>query len=90
MPGQLFTVFASFSGAGKSNHHFIHSINFHDLEEVINSDAGAKHEPLTKGSTDLLHEGNKDSDLYKNKSATVLAYNRQLTRYNTLYSKLVT
>jgi hypothetical protein len=44
---------------------------------------------MQKGSADILHEGNKqDRSLQMNTSDSLIAYNRQLTRYNSLINKL--
>lgn len=76
LPGNIFTVFASFSGAGKSNHHYLHSIKFYDLEDVIKSSDETKHEPMQEGSADILHQGNKDASLATDRNASIIAYNR--------------
>ena len=86
MSQKLYTVMASYSGSGKNNWHIIHSIIFNDLEDAIKSDA--KHEKFANGGADILSIGNKDKSFSEKDS--ILAYNRQLLRYNNLYSNLYT
>jgi len=86
MSQKLYTVLASYSGSGKNNWHIIHSIIFNDLEDAIKSDV--KHEKFEDGGADILSIGNKDKSF--NEKDSILAYNRQLLRYNNLYSNLYT
>jgi len=87
----LFTVYSSFSGAGKANWHALHSIKFHDLETAIKPDFESKHEAFKGSATDLLHSGNlKDIAMAQNRDLALSAYNRELTRHNTASAKLYT
>ena len=91
LSNSLFTVYSSFSGAGKANRHVLHSIKFHDLETAIKPDFDTKHEAFKGSATDLLHSGNlKDTAIAQNRDLALSAYNRELTRHNSVSAKLYT
>ena len=85
---KLFTVYSSFSGAGRSNYHYIHSIKFHDFEDAIPSETAHTKFDGKNAANDILHIGNTEQRM--DKESLSLALNKQLTRYNSVYSKLIT
>lgn len=85
---------------GESNHHFVHSFNFWDMEGPTESSkknvdgffdddfdhAGKK---FDANAFDLLHLINADSDLAHNATRAIDAYNDQLIAHNSRYAKLI-
>jgi hypothetical protein len=67
-------VVASYSGSGKSNWHFLHSIVFNDMEAVIKSEG--KHTNFNADGQDILNMGNKDSALVGNTKESIYAFNK--------------
>jgi hypothetical protein len=63
---KVFFAMASFSGAGKSNWNYIHSIRFYDQEDIIKTDEPTNHQVFKAGASDLLHESNQDLSLDRN------------------------
>lgn len=85
---------------GASNHHYVHSFNFWDMEgptesskkftdDQLDENFGKKGKKFDVASGDLLHMINRDSELANNSTRAIDAYNDQLVAHSTRYAKLI-
>jgi hypothetical protein len=78
---------AAFTGSGKPNHVFLHSILFYDREPKINDpDTEAEHKVFDALGLDIFAQseaGLLDSN------GNVAAFNKELTRNSNLYASMI-
>ena len=78
---------AAFTGSGKPNHVFVHSILFYDREpQIADPDIEVQHKVFDAPGLDILSQSQAN---LLDPNGNVAAFNKELTRNSNLYASMI-